>query len=219
MAQTVVKAVDTKWLALRALSRGTAPRYLAAAIVVLATARAWVGGFGWVDPAVVGFLVVVQPFVEWLIHVHVLHARPRSVAGLRLDPGRDHRAHHRNPHDLTILFCPLSSLVAGQLAFALAFTLTLGRLPLVLTGLTTVSALSLYYEWIHLLAHTAYRPRIAYFRNIWRAHRLHHYRNENYWFGITNTIADRVLRTFPDPKAVPTSPTAQNILGEVAGTD
>lgn len=216
MAHTMTEAVDTKRLALRALSRGRSPRYLAAALAALATARVWVGEFVWTDLAVVGVLVLVQPFVEWLIHVHVLHARPRNLGALRFDPGRDHRAHHREPRDLTILFFPLSSLVAGQIAFALAFTLTLGRLPLVLTGLSTVTALSLYYEWIHLLAHTAYRPRIAYFRNIWRAHRLHHYRNENYWFGITNTIADRMLRTFPDKNAVPTSPTAQNILDEIA---
>ena len=49
------------------------------------------------------------------------------------------------------------------------------------------------------------------FRAIWRAHRLHHFKNEEYWFGVTNPAADMVLRTYPDPGTVPTSPTARDL--------
>lgn len=214
MADTSSEVVDTKWLALRALSRGTAPRYLAVAVVAVIAGRVVLGNFGWADLALVAVLVVTQPFIEWLIHVHVLHARPRTVLGIRVDPGAQHRVHHENPRDLTILFIPLPSLVIGQVAFAVIFVVLFRSASMVLTGLAAAMALGLYYEWMHFLAHTSYRPRIRYFRNVGRAHRLHHFKSEHYWYGITNTIADRVLRTFPDKAAVPTSPTAQNLFGD-----
>jgi hypothetical protein len=67
------------------------------------------------------------------------------------------------------------------------------------------------YEWAHFLIHSTYVPRSAGFRAVWRAHILHHYKNEQYWFGVTNPIADYVLRTHPAKNAVPTSPTARTL--------
>ena len=67
------------------------------------------------------------------------------------------------------------------------------------------------YEWTHYLIHSAYRPRSRLYRGIWRAHRLHHYRNERYWFGVTMHQADRILRTYPDKDAVPLSATARTL--------
>ena len=67
------------------------------------------------------------------------------------------------------------------------------------------------YEWTHHLIHSSYRPRHRYYRSIWRAHRLHHYRNEHYWFGVTVNLADHVLRTFPARDEVPLSPTARSL--------
>ena len=81
---------------------------------------------------------------------------------------------------------------------------------MLLTGYILVGA----YEWTHFLIHTAYRPRSRYYRSIWRNHRLHHYKNEHYWHGITNTLSDRVLRTLPDQADVPRSPTARTLHGD-----
>ena len=67
------------------------------------------------------------------------------------------------------------------------------------------------YEWTHYLIHTAYRPKSAAYRRIWRNHRLHHFKNEHYWHGITNTLADRVLGTDPDQREVPRSATARTL--------
>ena len=72
------------------------------------------------------------------------------------------------------------------------------------------------YEWTHFLIHTSHRPRSRYYRSIWRNHRLHHFKNEHYWHGITNTIGDRVLRTHPDQADVPRSPTARVLHGDAA---
>jgi sterol desaturase/sphingolipid hydroxylase (fatty acid hydroxylase superfamily) len=43
---------------------------------------------------------------------------------------------------------------------------------------------------------------------------LHHFKNEHYWHGITSTIADRVLGTFPDQREVPRSKTARTLAAD-----
>ena len=58
--------------------------------------------------------------------------------------------------------------------------------------------------------HTDYKPRTRLYKSIWRNHRLHHFKNEHYWFTVTTAgTADRVLGTFPDPAKVRTSRTAK----------
>jgi len=42
-------------------------------------------------------------------------------------------------------------------------------------------------------------------------------RNEHYWHGITNTIGDRALGTFPDHRDVSRSKTARSLDPEAAG--
>jgi sterol desaturase/sphingolipid hydroxylase (fatty acid hydroxylase superfamily) len=80
-----------------------------------------------------------------------------------------------------------------------------------LTGVATSYAMLTVYEWTHFLIHSAYRPRHALYRRMWRAHRLHHFRNERYWFGVTTHLGDRLLGTFPDRDEVPRSPTARTL--------
>jgi len=55
---------------------------------------------------------------------------------------------------------------------------------------------------VHLLVHTRYRPRTALYRRLWRNHRLHHFKNERLWFGVTMLGGDRLLGTAADPAAV-----------------
>jgi len=84
-------------------------------------------------------------------------------------------------------------------------------LGVAVTAGVTAYALILVYEWTHFLIHTAYRPRSRYYRSIWRTHRLHHFKNEQYWHGITNTVSDRVLGTYPEAGAVRKSRTARSL--------
>jgi sterol desaturase/sphingolipid hydroxylase (fatty acid hydroxylase superfamily) len=67
------------------------------------------------------------------------------------------------------------------------------------------------YEWCHFLIHTPYRPRSRYYRNIWRSHRLHHFKNEHFWFGVSSDAADRVLGTSPEQSGVPKSETVRTL--------
>jgi sterol desaturase/sphingolipid hydroxylase (fatty acid hydroxylase superfamily) len=161
-------------------------------------------------------LVALFPVLEWVIHVFILHWRPRKVAGLRIDSelARDHRRHHADPRDIPLVFIPWRSLVAviaGDLAIAyFAFP----RLGQGLTFLVAVGVTGLVYEWSHYLIHSDYKPRTAAYKAVWRNHRLHHYKNEHYWFTVTSTAtADRLFGTYPDPGEIKASATAKNLHG------
>jgi hypothetical protein len=155
---------------------------------------------------------LVHPFVEWLVHVFILHHRPRKIGGFTLDfhAARHHRAHHRDPWDLRFVVMPLPAAAAGTLVSTLAWT-SLLPISAAATALVLSAVAALAYEWVHFLTHTSYRPRGRLYRRLWRLHRLHHFKNENYWFGVTRHLGDIVLRTMPDPDSVPTSDTARTL--------
>jgi hypothetical protein len=166
--------------------------------------------------------VALFPFIEWTIHVGILHWRPRRVAGVYVDTllARDHRRHHADPRDLPLVFIPWRALIWVILVVGAALPMGIGLslgAPLagVLTFMLTQAVVLSIYEWTHYLIHTDYKPRTRAYKSIWRNHRLHHYKNEHYWFSITTAgTSDRILGTYPDPATVPTSRTAKNLHGE-----
>lgn len=163
--------------------------------------------------------LAVFPAFEWLVHVFILHWRPRKLAGLMLDYelARDHRRHHADPRDIPLVFIPWRSLIVVIIATVGLAVLLFPRLGQALSYVATVTAVGLVYEWTHYLIHSDYKPRSALYKAIWRNHRLHHYKNENYWFTVTTSgTADRLFRTYPAKDAVPTSPTAKNLHGDAA---
>ena len=194
--------------------RHPSPWVIATALLAAGVARVLVGDWTGTDALVPLILAMAFPFVEWGIHVLVLHWRPRRIAGVVVDPllARKHRAHHVDPRDARLTFIPLQSL-AGALVSATAVALLLfPRTGTGLTFLVMVLGIGLVYEWTHYLVHTDYTPKTVVYRFIRRNHRLHHFKNEHYWFAVTTPgTADRVLGTYPDPKVVVTSPTARNL--------
>jgi hypothetical protein len=74
--------------------------------------------------------------------------------------------------------------------------------------------LTLHYELIHFLIHTRVQPRTALYRTLWRNHRLHHFKSEHYWYGVTRIEGDWLLGTAPVAKDVTTSSTCRALLGE-----
>jgi hypothetical protein len=183
------------------------------ALATAAVARVRAGRFRKADAVTAATLVALEPFTEWFIHVYVLHAKPVEVAGHTFDAsaGRNHRRHHLDPDDPAKVFIPPEDL--AQLAVAVGATTMLATKDtrMRLTVATTALSLLCVYEWTHYLVHTKHAPKSAYYRGIWRAHRWHHFRNEHYWFGITNNTGDRVLGTMPDKGDVPQSDTVRTL--------
>ena len=208
-----VKTLAAAWREFRAKR---APWLIAAAIAGALAARIALGDPGWGDLAAVAFMLVVYPFGEWAIHVHLLHLPPFRLRGRRVElpTARAHRQHHEAPERLDLInFSPLEALAILLLAVPVAVAPLALVLPAeaLVTALLTGYVLVGIYEWTHFLIHTAHRPRSRYFRSIWRTHRLHHFKNEHYWHGITNTVSDRVLGTFPDQRTVARSKTARTL--------
>ena len=161
-------------------------------------------------------LVALFPVLEWVIHVFILHWRPRKVAGVLIDTelSRDHRRHHTDPRDIPLVFIPWRSLVVVIVVYNAVALLAFPRLGQALTFMFSVAIVGLLYEWTHYLIHSDYKTRSSAYRAVWRNHRLHHYKNEHYWFTVTTTsTADRLFGTYPVPASVKTSATAKYLPG------
>jgi sterol desaturase/sphingolipid hydroxylase (fatty acid hydroxylase superfamily) len=198
------------------------PRAALAAIAVTFAARIYVGGWSWRDAIPPLVLFSAQPFVEWVIHKYLLHLAPIKLFGRRIElyGSIQHRNHHRAPSDLDrvllrgieiVSFLAQIAIVMWLLTLALASAAGAPVFPLTLTGIVFAYAGLLRYEWSHFLIHTPYVPKTRWYRTIWRNHRLHHFKNEGYWMGVSSNIGDRVLGTNPDQRAVPKSPTARTL--------
>jgi len=194
-------------------------RYSSPALLILLTTTALVvrlalGHFTFWDLVLPAAIIAVQPFVEWLIHTFILHFKPRTILGLKVDlhAARLHRAHHRTPWQLGLIFIPKLTGVIGLAIAAVGWYLVAPTPYLFATAMCSTLAVTLAYEWIHYLTHTNYLPKTEFYRKRWRYHRLHHFKNENYWLGVTSNLGDRVLGTFPkDPKKVEKSKTTRTL--------
>jgi len=189
------------------------PRMILIVLGITIALRLWVGGWSRWDLIPVVALPIVHPFAEWLIHVLLLHSKPRQIAGRRFDffSARNHRMHHRDPWDCRFTVMPLQTATGFFVASTVGWYLGMPTFGSFLSGVLAVQIAGLVYEWTHFLIHTSYRPRSAHYRHLWRMHRLHHFKNEHYWMCVVAPIGDRVLGTNPDPDAVESSPTARTL--------
>ncbi|HWC34515.1 MAG TPA: sterol desaturase family protein [Mycobacteriales bacterium] len=194
-------------------------KLLGLAFVAALVTRVALGGWRWWDLGIAGIVLGTQPFTEWLIHVFILHAKPRRIGSVTVDGllARKHRQHHANPKVIGLVLVPRRALITSVLTAVPLYWLITGMdWRLAVTWLVVAYGMFLTYEWVHFLIHSSYKPKRWYYRYIYKAHRLHHFRNENYWYGVTVHLADHVLRTFPEKEEVPVSPTAFNLGVDVA---
>ena len=201
--------------------RHPSPWMIAAFLVASVVGRAAVplsgqDGGAWWELLIPAALIALFPVIEWVVHVAILHWRPRAVGPVTIDSllAREHRAHHADPRDLPLVFIPWRALVWLLPAYVVVAWLATPTTSSMLTLLVSVYAIMAGYEWTHYLVHSDYRPRSAWYRSVWRNHRLHHYKNEHYWFTVTSAgTADRLFGTYPDPATVERSDTARNLHG------
>ncbi len=195
-------------------------RVLAVAALVLGVIRLAVGDFGRGDVIAIVVTVAITGTVEWIIHRFLLHAPLDSWATRTLGTGTGHHRHHLDPPDVEWLL--LRPLDAGVFITAFGAVTAAWAVPLMwITGASIIGGFLtawwcaaiglLHYEFVHLMQHTRYRPRSRYYRRLDRHHRLHHFRNEHYWLGITSVSGDRLLGTMPDRTEVPLSDTARTL--------
>jgi hypothetical protein len=212
--------------------RAPASRIMVMAVVaatVVRVALAAVGAVAGTAPAPIGIhdlvalavVVALTGTVEWVIHTFLLHAPEDSFRTRVLGVSNGHRRHHEDPTVLenvvlgTVDAFTFLPAIAGFTALWSLPVAWLAGWPLLATFGTGLAAswwTLAHYEWVHLAVHTGHRFRNRYYARLQRNHRWHHYRNENYWLGVTSNTGDRLLRTLPADKTdVPLSPTAKSL--------
>ena len=88
---------------------------IGATLVAALAARIVVGDWQITDALVPVVMLALFPFFEWVIHVFVLHWRPKRVGRLTIDPllAREHRAHHIDPRNVPLIFIPWQGAAVG----------------------------------------------------------------------------------------------------------
>jgi len=189
------------------------PRMLAVQVAAAAGARLGIGEFGAGDVLVLALVAVVWPLQEWFFHWTLLHWKPRTVAGVRIDLPMAvvHRDHHRRPWHIATTFLPERFvLFAIPVHVAVWFAVTPST-ALAATGIAAFGAAALFYEWVHYIVHTPCPHQGRYHALVARNHLLHHFRHEDYWHSFTVPLVDVVFGTAPDPATVPKSPTVMTL--------
>ncbi len=220
-----VRASDlrTKSQILRVFMAHWSPRVILVAATVTVVARLSIWSVSRGDLLVLAAVVILTGPLEWVIHKVALHTDPDAWATRKLGLGMGHRNHHMDPPALDNLL--LAGPDAAIFCAVLGLSTTIWAVPLLwitgspigvpwLTALALTYVGFLNYEWTHLMVHTRYRPRTRFYARLATNHRLHHYRNEDYWLGVTSNLGDRLLGTYPRAKGdVPLSDTARNLDG------
>jgi hypothetical protein len=158
--------------------------------------------------------ILLSPFYEWVTHKYILHRKvdpqtsPRGYEYMR----KLHYIHHEDPKNTEYIFAPLSAALFIFIEMFVVFSILFWSWEKALVIEIGVVAFYLYYEWVHLAHHVPqYNPLTPLGKKMKQAHLWHHFRNENYWWGITSHYGDLALKTFPHANDVEASPTCMDI--------
>lgn len=140
-------------------------------------------------------VLVVSIFLFWLveyvIHRYLLHEfpklMPKAYAG--------HVAHHQQPREVKYLLTPNRFNILGYVLFSIVGYVTTRNVSLTGAFVAGLSLGQLYYEWTHFVSHRPIMPKTPWGKRIKKRHLLHHYLDAEYWYGVSNSVFDRVLRT------------------------
>lgn len=193
--------------------RQASPRLLLANFLTLLAARVLVGGFALGELAVVAAVFAWWPIQEWAAHRFLLHLKPFRVFGFVVDPhaARAHRQHHRQPWVVSTTLLPVTVVLTLIPLHALLWWAITPTLALMLTGASAYALAAVVYEWTHYICHAHYVPKGAYYRRIWKNHRLHHFKNEHHWFAFTVPHVDAWMGTDPPVASVENSETVRTL--------
>jgi len=186
--------------------RQGSPRVTALACAGFLIARIAAGQWRFAD-ALVGIAVACSWHVqERLLHEYISHMRARrflnSTFMKRLS--EHHHRHHRDPWRTQTLFINTRAYwYTVPSVFGVLFVITLD-IRITLTGSSAYFLTLLCYEWCHCLIHTSYIPRSNWYRRRWWNHRLHHFKNRRYWYGITSPMWDIAFGSRPNPSHIET---------------
>jgi 4-hydroxysphinganine ceramide fatty acyl 2-hydroxylase len=146
---------------------------------------------------------------EYGTHRFLFHAPPSKNGWILRAQHRLHYDHHVEPNRLDLLFLPVWYVVPNFAVVVLGTWALLGDPQVVTSFLLGAILALLHYEWVHYIAHISYRPQTRFGRWMKKYHLWHHFKNEHFWFGVSNPVLDLVYRTYRSPEGVSRSTTAR----------
>jgi 4-hydroxysphinganine ceramide fatty acyl 2-hydroxylase len=183
----------------------------ALALAIVACAAIFATGtiaFSWLT-AVVGALVFFVS--EYATHRFLFHARPSRIGWVLKLQHRLHYDHHIDPPTLELLFLPIWFVVPTALLYFGVFWAISHSVAVATSALFGVLWATLYYEWVHYVAHVPFVPVTAVGRYMKKYHLWHHFKNEHYWFGVSNPSMDFAGATYRNVDSVERSTTVREI--------
>ncbi len=148
---------------------------------------------------------------EYTTHRFLFHAQPSKMPWLLKLQHRLHYDHHIDPPKLELLFLPLWFVIPTALLYYGVFAAITRNTGLALSLTVGSICALLYYEWVHYVAHVPFNPVTPFGRYVKKYHLWHHFKNERYWYGVTNPSMDFVGVTYRDVDAVERSTTVREI--------
>lgn len=150
-------------------------------------------------------------FSEYLTHRFFFHLRaPKNPLFLKFLK-RLHYDHHKYPDDLKLLFLPIWYSIPSLFTLSIFFYFIVGSLASTLSFGVGLICMLLVYEWKHYVAHRPIKPKSRLGKWVKKTHALHHYKNENYWYGVSTPFVDALFGTLKDEKTVEMSRTAKDL--------
>jgi len=155
--------------------------------------------------------MIMYSLAEYATHRFIFHLKPPKNAFLLKMLKRLHYDHHTNPNELHLLFLPLwyslpNIAISGAIFYFLSSSFVMTN-----AFIAGIMLFLLFYEWKHYIAHRPLQPISPWGRWMKKVHLWHHFKNENYWYGVTNPAYDFLMGTFKDQKDVVQSKTAKNL--------
>ena len=164
--------------------------------------------FAWLG-ALIGALVFFSS--EYTTHRFLFHAKPSKTAWVLALQHRLHYDHHIDPPKLELLFLPLWFVIPVTATyFGVYYAITRNVTLTISLVFGSVCAL-MYYEWVHYVAHVPFVPVTPFGKYIKKYHLWHHFKNERFWFGVTNPSMDYAWGTYRDVETVERSTTVREI--------
>jgi len=148
-------------------------------------------------------------FSEYVTHRFLFHIKAPKNKLLLKFMKRIHYDHHTYPDDLKLLFLPIWYSIPNLGSLCIIYFLMSKDLIQTIAFGSGLVFMLLVYEWKHYVAHRPIKPITKVGRQIKKLHILHHFKNENFWYGVSTPIFDGIFGTLKDEKEVVTSNTAK----------
>ncbi len=191
-------------------SNGVLAAYILVMTVLFAVGKV---EFSWLA-ALIGAAIFLTS--EYSTHRFLFHAKPSKIKWVLDLQHRLHYDHHIDPPKLELLFLPLWFIIpTAALYYGVYFAIT--RSTTMSLSLTFGSIVALtFYEWVHYVAHVPFNPVTPLGQYMKKYHLWHHFKNEHFWFGVTNPTMDYAGNTYRNLETVEKSTTVREIWKEPA---